>query len=53
MEKGGRLIMRGFSYEWESLGAMLDGLGFGDVELIVFRTSSNNGQHAYVLARKD
>lgn len=52
MEKGGPPIMRGLYYEWNTLDATLQGIGFRDVELMIIRMSSNDSQHACVLARK-
>lgn len=46
------LLMRGQCYEWNALESSLRQLGMQDVELLVFRVSSNGGQHSCVLARK-
>ncbi len=45
-------IMRGQSYLWDHVERSLIGLGCTDVELNLFRVSSNDGQHCCVLARK-
>lgn len=45
-------IMRGQSYEWSALEGLLRSIGLVDVELAIFRLSSNDGQHTCVLARK-
>jgi SAM-dependent methyltransferase len=52
MSKGGAPIMRGLWYEWYALEAMLADLGFVDMELLLFRVSTNNSTHQSVLARK-
>ena len=45
-------IMRGQSYRWDALEELLTSLGLADVELGIFRLSSNGGQHTCVFARK-
>jgi SAM-dependent methyltransferase len=45
-------IMRGQCYRWETIEEMLRGLGFVDVQLSVFRVSSNDSPHSCVLARR-
>jgi SAM-dependent methyltransferase len=47
-----RPIMRGQCYEWSTLDSSLQELGMTDVELLVFRVSSNHSQHSCVLARR-
>jgi SAM-dependent methyltransferase len=51
--KLGMPVMRGRSYEWDALSLLLeDDLGLVDVELAIFRTSSNGANHPFVLARQ-
>lgn len=52
MARSRRPIMRGRSYRWDGLEALLTSLGLVDVELAVFRLTSNGGQHPCVFARK-
>jgi SAM-dependent methyltransferase len=49
---GGPPIMRGRSYSWSWIDTTLQGLGFRDIELRVFRVSVNGGVHPFVLARR-
>lgn len=45
-------LMRGQCYEWSALESSLRQFGMEDIELLVFRVSSNGGQHSCVLARR-
>lgn len=47
-----RPLMRGQCYEWSALESSLREFGIYDVELLVFRMSSNGGQHSCVMARR-
>jgi SAM-dependent methyltransferase len=49
---GGEPIMRGQCYEFSSIESCLRGAGMQDVELSVFRVSSNDSQHSCILARR-
>lgn len=51
--KLGMRVMRWRSYGWDALSPLLGtGLGLVDVELAIFRTSSNGDNHPFVFARR-
>jgi ubiquinone/menaquinone biosynthesis C-methylase UbiE len=48
----GARLMRGLQYPWAWLRRELPALRLADVELVMFTTRSNGGDHACVLARR-
>jgi len=45
-------LMRGLSYDLDWLYHTLDQIGFGDIEIRIVRTKSNNDPHPFIFARK-
>ena len=50
--KAGKMIMRGLSYDRTQLAALLQTLGFTEIEFRAFQVKSNRDWHDVVLARK-
>jgi SAM-dependent methyltransferase len=48
----GQMLMRGTWYEVRWLFRTLGGIGFADIEIVVFPTAASYGLHSFVLARR-